>query len=105
MRNYQYRRPDTLAEALSLMERFGAQAKPLLGGTDLMVRILKGHAEPEAVVDLKRVRDIGSGIEIEGTETKFPRRHRGLGPSLRDIPLLAPAPGPTQAAEIWSAVA
>lgn len=74
MRNYQYLRPDTLEEALFIMERFGAQARPLLGGTDLMVRIQKGQAEPEAVVDLKRVRDIEDSIEIEGGMTNIGAR-------------------------------
>ena len=74
MRDFQYRRPDTLAEALSLMERCGALARPLLGGTDLMVRIQKGQTEPEAVVDLKRVRDIGARIEIEGATTSIGAR-------------------------------
>jgi CO/xanthine dehydrogenase FAD-binding subunit len=74
LRNYQYLRPDTLEEALFIMERFGAQARPLLGGTDLMVRIQKGQAEPEAVVDLKRVRDIEDRIEIEGGMTNIGAR-------------------------------
>jgi len=74
LRNYQYLRPDTLEEALFIMERFGAQARPLLGGTDLMVRIQKGQAEPEAVVDLKRVRDIEDSIEIEGGMTNIGAR-------------------------------
>jgi CO/xanthine dehydrogenase FAD-binding subunit len=56
------------------MDRFGAQARPLLGGTDLMVRIQKGQAEPEAVVDLKRVRDIGERIETEETTTSIGAR-------------------------------
>ncbi len=47
------------------MEQFGAQARPLLGGTDLLVRIQKGQAEPAAVVDLKRVRDIEARIVFE----------------------------------------
>jgi CO/xanthine dehydrogenase FAD-binding subunit len=74
LRNYQYLRPDTLEEALSIMERFGARARPLLGGTDLVVRIQKGQAEPEAVVDLKRVRDIEDRIEIEGGMTNIGAR-------------------------------
>jgi CO/xanthine dehydrogenase FAD-binding subunit len=56
------------------MEHFGAQAKPLLGGTDLMVRIQKGQVEPAAVVDLKRVLDIGDRIEIEGATANIGAR-------------------------------
>jgi hypothetical protein len=63
LRNYQYLSPETLNEALSIMEHYGGRARPLLGGTDLLVRIQKGQAEPEAVVDLKRVRDIDDTSE------------------------------------------
>ena len=74
MRNYKYLRPETLDEALSIMEQFGAQARPLLGGTDLMVRIQKGQAEPAAVVDLKRVRDIEARIDFEEGMTQIGAR-------------------------------
>lgn len=74
MRNYQYLSPETLNEALSIMEHYGGRARPLLGGTDLLVRIQKGQAEPEAVVDLKRVRDIDDRIEIEGGITSIGAR-------------------------------
>jgi carbon-monoxide dehydrogenase medium subunit len=50
------------------------RARPLLGGTDLLVRIQRGQAEPEAVVDLKRVRDIDDRIEIEGGITSIGAR-------------------------------
>ncbi|UCF98804.1 MAG: xanthine dehydrogenase family protein subunit M [Spirochaetaceae bacterium] len=65
MKSFQYLRPETLSEAISLMERFGAGARPLLGGTDLMVRIQKGQAEPDAVVDMKWVGEIPASIEVE----------------------------------------
>jgi CO/xanthine dehydrogenase FAD-binding subunit len=74
LRNYQYLSPETLNEALSIMEHYGGRARPLLGGTDLLVRIQKGQAEPEAVVDLKRVRDIDDRIEIEGGITSIGAR-------------------------------
>jgi CO/xanthine dehydrogenase FAD-binding subunit len=66
MKSYQYLQPRSLEEALSVLQRFGAAARPLLGGTDLMVRIQKGQQELDAVVDLKRVEDIGASIEIAG---------------------------------------
>jgi carbon-monoxide dehydrogenase medium subunit len=63
MKSYQYQRPETLNDALAMLEQFGNGAKPLLGGTDIMVRIQKGQADLEAVIDLKRVQDISSSIE------------------------------------------
>jgi len=63
MKSFQYLRPETLTDALAMLGKFGDGAKPLLGGTDLMVRIQKGQADPNAVIDLKRVQDISSSIE------------------------------------------
>jgi len=66
MKSFEYLRPGNLAEALDLLERFGDGAWPLLGGTDLTVRIQKGQLDPDAVVDLKRVGEIGASIDAEG---------------------------------------
>ena len=63
MKSFQYLRPETLNDALAMLGQFGAGAKPLMGGTDLMIRIQKGQAELNAVIDLKRVQDISSSIE------------------------------------------
>ncbi len=65
MGSCQYLRPETLSEAIALLERFGAAARPFLGGTDLLVRLQKGQQELDAVVDLKRIQDIGDSIELE----------------------------------------
>lgn len=65
MKSFQYLRPESVNAALTILERFGAGARPLLGGTDLTVRIQKGQANLDAVVDLKRVKDIGASIEVE----------------------------------------
>jgi CO/xanthine dehydrogenase FAD-binding subunit len=70
MKSFEYLRPHDLSEALDIMERYGAGAAPLLGGTDLTVRIQKGQADPAAVVDLKGVREIGASIDAQdGTVT------------------------------------
>ena len=62
MKSYQYLRPETLNDALAMLVQFGDGAKLLLGGTDLIVRIQKGQADLNAVIDLKRVQDISSFI-------------------------------------------
>lgn len=66
MKSFEYLRPNNLAEALDMMKRYGAGARPLLGGTDLMVRIQKGQADPAAVVDLKGVGEIGASVAGQG---------------------------------------
>jgi len=69
MKSFQYLRPESVDEALAILDRFGAGARPLLGGTDIMVRIQKGQEEPDAVVDLKRVQDISASIEVDSRVT------------------------------------
>jgi len=63
MKSFQYLRPETLNDALVMLEQFGDSAKPLLGGTDLITRIQRGQADLNAVIDLKHVQDISSSIE------------------------------------------
>ncbi len=63
MKSFQYLRPENLTEALAMLEQFSDGAKPLLGGTDLVVQIQKGQADLSAVIDLKRVQDISNVIE------------------------------------------
>lgn len=63
MKRFQYLRPASLKEALEQLAAFQPRVKPLIGGTDLMVRIQKGQAEVDAVVDLKGIQDISSTIE------------------------------------------
>ena len=65
MEDFQYLRPKTLKDALALLDRFGTGARAMIGGTDLMVRILKGHAVPDGVIDLKQVQDISNTIDAD----------------------------------------
>jgi CO/xanthine dehydrogenase FAD-binding subunit len=63
MTGFDYRRPDSLAEASDLLVQRGAVA--LAGGTDLVVAIRRDKTRPKVVVDLKSVAEIGNEIEIE----------------------------------------
>jgi CO/xanthine dehydrogenase FAD-binding subunit len=60
--SFQYARPESLSEAISILEQSGSRARILNGGTDLMVRIQKMHVTPDVVLDIKRVRDISAAI-------------------------------------------
>ena len=53
---FDYVQPTSLDEALSLLGRYKADAKPLAGGTDLIPQV-KGRdmAAPRVVVDLKAI--------------------------------------------------
>ena len=53
-----YVAPETLAEALDLMARYGEDARPLAGGQSLVVLLRTGLVAPEVLVDLKRIREL-----------------------------------------------
>src|SRR3990172_2626291 len=62
MRTFAYERPDTLADAVALLAAGPDVARPLAGGTDLIIRLRDGTIRPDVVVDLKRLRELDDGI-------------------------------------------
>jgi CO/xanthine dehydrogenase FAD-binding subunit len=65
MRAFAYERPDRLADALALLAELGPDARPLAGGTDLIIRIRDGSIRPTTVVDVKRVAELERAIRVE----------------------------------------
>lgn len=67
---FDYYAPDSLDEALALMEQFGDEAKPLAGGQSLVPAMNFRLARPAVLVDLNRVaalfgiRSDGAGLTI-----------------------------------------
>lgn len=62
-----YARPPSLAAAFELLAEYGESARPLAGGTDLVVGLHSGRFRPRLVVDLKRIADLPRGItEVAG---------------------------------------
>lgn len=54
-----YFEPNTVKDALSLLEKYGGQAKIIAGGTDIMVDI-KYKDEPGYLINIKRIPGIGA---------------------------------------------
>ncbi len=52
---YEYRAPATVDEAVALLAEKGEKARPLAGGTDLIVQMRAGRFDLERVVDVKRI--------------------------------------------------
>lgn len=52
---FEYVKPPTLREAVRILARYGARARLLAGGTDLVSLISDGVVAPEAVVDIKGI--------------------------------------------------
>jgi CO/xanthine dehydrogenase FAD-binding subunit len=53
-----YHRPTTLGEALELKSRHGAEARFVVGGTDLLVKLRAGIVGPRHIIDLSRVSEL-----------------------------------------------
>ncbi len=59
-----YEAPRTIEGAVAILSREPDAAQVLAGGTDLLVRLRAGHAEPGVIVDIKRI-DGMSRIDAE----------------------------------------
>jgi CO/xanthine dehydrogenase FAD-binding subunit len=67
---FRYLRPTRLQEVIDLLEEHGANARLLAGGTDLTVDLHYGKSFPQAVIDIKRARDLAPSItEADGLLT------------------------------------
>jgi CO/xanthine dehydrogenase FAD-binding subunit len=67
MQPFAYARPATLEEAVALLEHHGPDARPLAGGTDLIIRLRDGSVRPALVIDVKRITELDPAIrEVDG---------------------------------------
>ncbi len=64
---FQYHRPTTVDDALTLLERHGAEAMPIAGGTDLVPNMKHKLFEPEHLVALGAIEAL-RGVEERGGE-------------------------------------
>jgi carbon-monoxide dehydrogenase medium subunit len=55
MKKFDYLRPQTLEEALSLLNQHGKKAKLIAGGTDVIVMIKQKTMMPEVLISLRRI--------------------------------------------------
>jgi CO/xanthine dehydrogenase FAD-binding subunit len=70
MRAFAYERPAHLDDAVALLADPSVEARPLAGGTDLIIRLRDGTLRPRTVVDVKRISEIDDGIrDAEGVLT------------------------------------
>jgi carbon-monoxide dehydrogenase medium subunit len=53
-----YEAPKTLKDAVALLARHGERARPLCGGTDLIIQLRAGVRHPEHVVDVKKIPEL-----------------------------------------------
>lgn len=103
MKNFRYLRPASMREALDMADSYGAGAKPLLGGTDLLIRLNKGHIQPDAIIDLKRVPDIGGAVGREGNIVTVGARVV-MNDLVRDTVILSHFPALAEAAAVVGSI-
>ena len=58
MRPFEYFAPENLAAALQIFSDFGQEARPIAGGTDLLLQMRLGEITPRALVNLTRVTEL-----------------------------------------------
>lgn len=58
MQQFSYARPQSVAEAVALLEEHGSDAALLAGGTDLIIGLRERWKNPEVVVDLKGIAEL-----------------------------------------------
>lgn len=59
-----YSRPTTRADALAALAEGGGRARPMVGGTDLLVGLRHHTVEPDLLVDLKGVTDLPDPVVV-----------------------------------------
>lgn len=64
---FDYRRADSLDEAVALLSQYGADAKVLSGGQSLIPMMKFRLAEPAVIVDINRIRGLDALDETNGT--------------------------------------
>ena len=69
-RQFEYHAPQTVPEAIALLQKFGDTAKLLAGGHSLIPMMKIRFAEPEHLVDLGRVAEL-RGIREKGKELRI----------------------------------
>ena len=72
MKPFDYIQPRDLAEAASVWAAYGASARLLAGGTDMMVALRHGAVQTDMVIDLKRVAELGGAITMAGDRLRVP---------------------------------
>jgi carbon-monoxide dehydrogenase medium subunit len=72
----EYLRPESIAEAVELLSKYGKEAKILAGGTDLVITLREGIVNCKYLIDIKKIEklrelkyDEATGLSIGGAVT------------------------------------
>ncbi len=59
MARFTIAQPSTVADAVDLLDRHGMDAAPYAGGTELLLAIREGLFDPEVLIDMKTIDELG----------------------------------------------
>jgi carbon-monoxide dehydrogenase medium subunit len=68
MREFLYLQPDTLEEAISLLNEYGDDAKLMAGGQSIVLLMREGLVQPDVLVDLTKIKGLDT-IQADASET------------------------------------
>lgn len=82
--HFDYHAPQSWEEAVDLLQGFGAEARPVAGGTDLMILIERGQLSPAHLISLDRISG-WDALHLDGelrlgTGTTYRQLERRLAP-------------------------
>lgn len=60
IKGFTYLKPFTVSEAISLLDEYNGKAKILAGGTDLLIQMKQRTQNPEYVIDIKNIPELGN---------------------------------------------
>lgn len=60
---FEYHSPESLEEAVKLLEKYGSEASILAGGTDLLVNMKKRITEPKHLINIKKIAELNGIVE------------------------------------------
>jgi carbon-monoxide dehydrogenase medium subunit len=63
---FDYQAPTSIEEAAALLERYGAKAKCLAGGTDLLVNLKKKLLSPDQIISLNKIEGYAEAASQNG---------------------------------------
>src|SRR5207237_1805429 len=71
MRAFAYEHPTRLDDAIALIDGHGPDARPLAGGTDLIIRLRDGSLRPRVVLDVKGIAELDGEVRDEDGFLRF----------------------------------
>ncbi|MBF6567522.1 MAG: xanthine dehydrogenase family protein subunit M [Candidatus Binataceae bacterium] len=58
MHAIQYEAPTTIEQAVGILSAHGESARPICGGTDILIQLRAGTRQPDYIVDIKRIPEL-----------------------------------------------